>query len=288
VPLVATAGAPVLPGRVGELELVGAFELRAGDPDFGGISAARLQGDRLLLLSDRSHLFELDWPNDRGARAAGNLPILAQRLLAGTGGRPLDAEAMASGTGGELLVGDEQTGEVHRFGRGRTEPTGKPLRLPAPFAQAGAANHGLETLARFPDGAVLAIAEGGVADDGLHAAALLDEAGAYPVSGYRAAEGFQPTDADVAGGWLFVLERRLSLIGGWQSRVAVLPAAEATLGAGLVGRELAAIAGQPLGENYEGIAARAEPDGWITLVLVSDDNFTGFQRTQLLELRWRR
>ena len=52
------------PPRLGELELVGAFELRSGDPAFGGISAARFGTDRLYLLSDRSTLFELAWPPD--------------------------------------------------------------------------------------------------------------------------------------------------------------------------------------------------------------------------------
>ena len=42
---------------------------------------------------------------------------------------------------------------------------------------------------------------------------------------YRAKAGFLPTDAEVAGDQLFVLERRLSLLGGWQARIVAVPLA---------------------------------------------------------------
>ena len=68
-----------------------------------------------------------------------------------------------------------------------------------------------------------------------------------------------------------------------------MPLAQIGRGAGTVlsGGELARIDGPVLGENYEGLAARAEADGSTTMLVVSDDNFNAMQRTQLLELRWR-
>ena len=76
---------------------------------------------------------------------------------------------------------------------------------------------------------------------------------------------------------------------GWNSRIVAVPVqCGAVLGAEpIAGRELALIAGPVLGENYEGLAARAESDGDITIVIVADNNFASFQRTQLVELRWR-
>ena len=130
--------------------------------------------------------------------------------------------------------------------------------------------------------------EGTEEADATHVAVTVGEDGLRTLA-YRAGEGFQVTDADVAGDWLLVLERRLSLLGGWQGRIVALPMAEvAAAGDGpLAGRELALIAGPILGENYEGLAARAAADGSIELIVVADSNFNAYQRTTLLELRWR-
>ena len=97
------------------------------------------------------------------------------------------------------------------------------------------------------------------------------------------------TDAAVAGDRLFVLERRLSLFGGWRNRIVMLPVAELPDRADDVieGVELAVISGPVLGENYEGLNVRRVDDGSYALTVVADDNFNGVQHTQLLELRWR-
>ena len=86
-----------------------------------------------------------------------------------------------------------------------------------------------------------------------------------------------------------MLERRLSLLGGWQARIVAVPLAELPSDAEAVfaGHELATISGSVLGENYEALTAWRDAAGAYRLLLVSDDNFSGLQRTQLLELRWR-
>jgi hypothetical protein len=271
------------PSRVGALELIGAFELRSSDPDFGGISAARLEGDHLFLVSDRSSLFELEWPTHDGRSF--ELPVVAERRLTTARGEALDAEALVLDARGNVLVGDEASGCVFAFARGESVAEGAPLRLPGSFAEAGAANLGLETLARLPDGSLLAIVEGATSADGQHVTALLDAAG-FRLQSFFAPDGFQVTDADAVGTWLLVLERRLSL-GGWQSKIVAVALNEGGSIVSTTGRELATISGPILGENYEGLAARTGPAGSIDIVVVSDSNFTAFQRTQLLELRWR-
>jgi hypothetical protein len=142
-------------------------------------------------------------------------------------------------------------------------------------------------LARLPDGSLLAISEGAWTGGDLHAAVRLGEGGAVALR-YRAAEGFSPTDADAAGEHLFVLERRVSLFGGWQARLVAVRVADLPDRAGAVieGEELALISGPELGENYEAISVRAVTDGGYRLVVVSDDNLNALQRTQLLELSW--
>ena len=108
VPLTPRDGS-ALPARIGALDLLGAFELRSADPHFGGISGARLAHGRLLLLSDRSRVFEVTWPTHRG-RTAFALPLSSQIALVDGRGRPLDAEALEVTPGGDLLVADEGEG----------------------------------------------------------------------------------------------------------------------------------------------------------------------------------
>jgi hypothetical protein len=277
------------PARIGVLELVGAYELRSGDRDFGGISSARRVGDTLYLLSDRSTLFEIAW-SQVGLRGPGaSLPLRASHHLTTFHGDPLDAEALAILDGGATMVGDESDGRVLRYARSGGPREGKPIRLPRAFTEGGALNRGLETLVLVASWGLLAILEGAVSDDALHPATLVDEDGQQRSFTYRAQSGFQVTDADVAGDWLLVLERKLSLFAGWRSRVVAVPVndLDPARDGPLAGRELATISGSTLGENYEGLAASVDPDGDLAIILVSDNNFTAVQRTQLLELRWR-
>ena len=275
------------PARIGSLELLGAYDLRARDPDFGGLSGARLDGDRLVLLSDRSSVFELGWPGaiDGGAFT---MPVHDKVRLRAARGQLLDAEALALTAEGDLLVGDETDAAVYRFPRGQRFPVAQPWRLPPAFTAGGTANVGLESVASLADGTVIAIAEGLQSEAGGHALALLGEGGTV-VKIYRAGPGFQPTDADVAGDRLLVLERRFTLMRGWQSRIAAVPlsAVQDDDNDVLEGVELAAWGGATLGENYEGLAVRQEADGTFLIVVVADSNFSPLQRSRLLALRWR-
>jgi hypothetical protein len=52
------------------------------------------------------------------------------------------------------------------------------------------------------------------------------------------------------------------------------------------GREIARVAAPGLVDNFEGIAARADPRGGYTLWMVSDDNRMVWQETLLLRMHW--
>lgn len=279
-----SAQAP-LPERLGRLALDGAWALSGAAASFGGISAARWDGSRLLLLGDRSHLFVLGWP----AHARGQpftAPILEERALADRRGRPLDAEALVLLPDGARLVADEGQDRLWRFAPGRERPEGAGRPLPELALADASGNEGVEALALLPDGDLLAIREA-AGGDGLHPAVRLGGRTAQRLR-YRAAEGFRPTDADAAGDHLFVLERRVSLLGGWQARIVTVSLADLPHDPGgiVTGRELAALSGAQLGENYEALAVRKEGDAY-RLLVVADDNFNPLQRTLLLELRWR-
>lgn len=279
------AGGLLPPREPGRLRLEGAWELTASDPAFGGISAAALAGDRLLLLGDRSRLFALAWSWPVPGRPF-RAPILADDALRDRAGRPLDAEALAVLPDGGRLVADEGAGRLVPFAAaGPASGNGAPVPLAG--LDGGAANQGVEALARLPDGQLLALGEA-AGSDGLHPALLLG-GGAVRRLRYRSADGFRPTDAAAVGPWLLVLERRVSLLAGWQARLAALPLAEvarAPSSGTLEGTELGRVAGADLGENYEALAAESDGGAGYRVLLVADDNFSAVQRTLLLTFRW--
>ena len=259
-------------------------------PDFGGISGRRLRRRPPPAAERPQPPVRARLADARGWRSHSRCRCSAGARWSTARGQPLDAEALVLAPGGDVLVADEARGQRGPLCRWRRRHRRRRVRrLPGPFASSAATNEGVETLARLPDGSLLAIAEGGWRGEGLHAAVLLTATARWRCA-IVAAPDFGPTDAAVAGDWLFVLERRLSLLGGWQARIVTLPLAELPERRRMPSSPVtssATVAGPVLGENYEAIDAWVDPAGGYRLLLVSDDNFSGLQRTQLLELRWR-
>ena len=101
---------------------------------------------------------------------------------------------------------------------------------------------------------------------------------------YVRRDGFSPTGAARLEKTVYVVERKFSLLGGFETRIVTLPTDAIRPGAHLQGTELAAFRFGDFGENFEGIAARRGPDGRIFLYLLADDNFAFFQETLLVQL----
>lgn len=276
------------PGRrdLGELEVLGAWELRGGAEGFGGFSGMALDGGRLLLASDRGWLWQARAERDE----AGVLRSLdgwqVERLRFAGAGRSRDVEELLIDAEGALHVLLER---VHAHATRPAGATG-PFRatpLPAPL-DAAPANEGIEAAAFMGDGSLLLLSEGQRTDDGAQRAALLKD-GRLTSLAYRAAPGFRPTGASRLGNLLFVVERRVSLLAGLEGRIAVVDLEQTPplAGAVLEGRELARLGGRTVSDNFEAIAAERAPDGAIHLFVVSDDNFSPLQKTLLLQLAWR-
>jgi hypothetical protein len=143
-------------------------------------------------------------------------------------------------------------------------------------------NSGIEGLTRLCDRRLLAISEGAASGPGAVKAWVFDGKQWKPLS-YVTTGSFKPTDAATLPDCnLVVLERSFSPAEGVRARVAVVQAKTIRPGATLRGEEIAVMIPPVTVDNMEGIAARRGENGETLLYLVSDDNFSGFQRTLLM------
>ena len=281
--LCGTAGAAMDVATVREpLRAVGPFAglsrlvVEGGDP-LGGLSGVLWDGpDRLIFVSDRGRLFSAAVRRDE----TGALDALVDWTSARPpfpGGRS-DLEGLAVSEG-QLLVSVELRPHVLRF----AGPLARPERMVSYFTRDDlgfARNAGFEALVDLLGDGWLAVAETR-GEDGGHVAYTR----ARERLTYRAGDGFAPTGADRVGDRLFFVERRVSLLGGWQARITCVDVADVGPGAVLEPDLLAALGFADGIDNMEGIAVRADGDD-LEFVLVSDDNMAPFQRTVVLHYRW--
>jgi hypothetical protein len=198
---------------------------------------------------------------------------------------PLDSEALALAPDGTLFAAFEHDDSVRRL---VLQPDGdwSTERLhPGRLIEGSPRNQGLEALAHLPDGTLVALSEGARTAADIARGARLSGETIQPF-GYATSPGFSPVGAAARAGHLYVLERSVGVLTGWQSRLtrSVLP--ESDDWGTLVGEELIRIAAGPLAENYEGVAMLDHADGSATLLLIADDNQSALQRTLLLVFRY--
>lgn len=286
VTLTPLAAAPL---PAGDFTLEGAWEL-TGDPvRFGGLSAlVALPDGRFLAGSDTGQRLVFGRP-DRGAQR-GTLG----RFIAGDDDtkRSSDLESLtvdpASGT---LWGGYEFRESIVRFGADfQPEAEVRPAAM-----RDWHANSGTETLVRLGDGRFLAIEEGARRWRGRHHNAVLFAGDPITAPApeellARLPEGYRPVDATPLGkGRALVLLRRVAwgLPPGFDTALAVVDVDSPTAEGVLELRLLTAFGDTIPRDNYEGLTLTEDVDG-THLWLLSDDNFTSFQRSLLLKLRWHR
>lgn len=270
---------PGRPADIGQLRLEAGFVLASSDSRFGGLSGlvVSADGQELVAVSDRGLLWTARLRHDAKGRleALGDWRMVDLAPL-GAGG---DAEALAPDGARGLIIAYEGAPRLLRIDL--TDPGAPPVALPTP-SDVPPGNTGIEALAGLPEGDLLALAEGLRDAAGDLAGWRISEAGTDRL-GYVPTGGFVPTGAVRLDDEIYVVERRFSLLGGFASRVVVLPRGAVGPGARLRGRELARLGPTTVSENFEGIAARRGPDGGALLYLVSDDNFLALQQTLLLQ-----
>ncbi len=278
---------------LGRLVYRGGLILTSPDGDFGGLSDLHVTPDsrRLVAISDRGHWIDGELLYDRQGRLAG---IASSRIgkLIDFYGRPLrglagDAEGMAIYPDGSHLVAFERRHRLWLYPPSDPPFAQRPRAVPLPRRAAELPeNGGLEALLRLAGGRLFALSEELM--DGRDHVGWIGDGIAWDELRYRAGRDFKPTGmtqippAAVQGGDVLVLERRFNLIDGPGARITRLRRSAIRAGATLEGEELAILRQPSTVDNFEGIASARGERGETLVYLLSDDNFSFWQRTLLL------
>lgn len=273
--------------RFGALTLTGAVAWHARRPDFGGFSGLELDADGpgFTALTDKAHWARAALVLDAHGALTG-IDGLEMNRLRGPDGTNLmrpatDSEALTRAPDGAWLIGFEGR---HRIGRFATLRAAEETLPPLPGIEAMPPNGSLESVAALPDGRIVALAE--AAGEGGYPGWIVegDDVVRFTVARHG---WFAPTDlaSGPEGEWLYLLERRFTLIGGFGARLRRFPVAALAEGARIEAGLLAEIARPPLAENYEGLAVTRDAAGRGIVYMISDDNFRTLQRTLLVQFR---
>jgi hypothetical protein len=279
--------------RFGMLDFNGGLVLTSAFPEFGGLSSINVapDGANFIAATDRSWWLRgrivYSGTRPTGITAAEMAPMLGPdgRTLASR--RWFDTEAMAR-DGGTVYVGIERVHRIVRFDFGKDGllARARPIEVPAAF-RSFPSNGSIEALAFVPrggplGGTLIAIAERGRDRAGDHLAFLIGgpRPGGFTI---KRKNDYDVSDATILpDGDLVVLERKFGWTTGLYVRMRRLPIAELRPGALVDGPTLLeADLGHQI-DNMEGVSAHRS-GGKTVLTLVSDNNFSGLQRTLLLQ-----
>lgn len=282
--------------RFGALEFRGGLELASTTAAFGGVSG--------LLMPDHEHIIAVtdhgSWLKARLVYRDGRLAGLADAEMApllGADGKPLaaqgarDAESLTR-IGDDFYVGVERVERILRFPFGKQDVAARATDIPVPhdFKSFGK-NGSLECLVSPPPGQpyagkLIVVTERVYDAAGHHRGFVLDPAGQGDAVRFslRRSDDFDVTDCTVLPpGDLLVLERRFSPARGVAMRIRRVSLAAIKESALADGAELVeADLGYQI-DNMEGIAVTQNAAGETILTVVSDDNFSPFQRSLILQ-----
>lgn len=278
---------PADPGRdrVGPLRYLGGWELSSDRDDFGGISALRVQGDKVLAISDAGGIFRFRIGSD-GAISETDFSELPAGPGTGITRKDRDSEALAidPATGG-AWVAFERHNMVWRYSPGldRAEADAAPEAMADwPW------NGGAEAMARLADGRFLIICEEPAGPGKTHRALLFAGDPTHPGTApvrflYRAPPPFWVTDAvQLPDGRLLLLHRDYAVGRGVSAALTLVDPAAIGEGALVAGRLIARFAPPTTLDNMEALAVE-RVGGRTILWLASDDNFSALQRTLLMK-----
>lgn len=249
----------------------GGWHLTSTNPEFGGLSGlAVLSTGHLFAVSDRGYAVTLGFSSDDDTpTGVGTLtPLLNADGKALSGKTAGDAEGVAYADDGLTFISFEREHRILAYDFERCGVAAKGIPFAGlPKAKLGARiapNDGAEALDFHPDGRV--------------------RAGYETVINGRAPIVTFDMDGTARDAPEFIdVEESFKLVGA-DSGFRLFRAYDRELGNRniVTSRDVSFRLTPPLNvDNFEGIAARAKPDGSSTIYLVSDDNFSARQRTLL-------
>ena len=280
--------------RFDQLKFRGGLILTSSYREFGGLSAIRIapDGANFISLSDHGRWFKGRLTYE-GARPVGIADAVMAPIL-GPDGQALaahgwhDTESIAD-DGDTLYVGIERVNQIVRFDYGKDGllARGHPIPVP-PGVRTLPLNKGLEALVFVPrnqpmGGTLIAISERGLDRVGNLRAFLIGgpSPGTFAI---KRIEQFDISDAALLpSGDLLILERSLSWPEGLLVQIRRIPIRDVKPGAVVDGPAIFKADLRFEIDNMEGLAVHQTPAGEIVLTLVSDDNFSALQRTELLQ-----
>jgi hypothetical protein len=279
--------------RFGALEFRGGIALTSRFPEFGGLSAIRVQADGSTFIAATDKGWWLRGRLTYEGRRPTGIAIPEMAAMLGPDGRTLkargwyDTESIAQ-DGGLLYVGIERVNRVLRFDYGKDGllARGQPIELPQ-RVRLLPNNKGLEALEFVPrglplGGTLIGIAERGLDREGNNQGFLVGgpRPGAFAL---KRSDDFDISDsALLPSGDLLVLERKFSWTTGLFIRVRRIAHGDLRPGALVSGPVLFEADLRHSIDNMEGMSVHRR-DGETVLTLVSDDNFSALQRTLLLQ-----
>ena len=272
----------------GALMLLSAFRLSSKDKRFGGLSGLSIGSDgRLYAISDNGYWLSAQMVRDQNDLLLNLVdwqiaPLITTSGTATSGGLR-DAEALTRAKDGSFLVAFEGIHRIWRYAAPPLTMKSVPdiVKTPPEIVRAPG-NGGMEGIASLADGRLLILTEEFANPDGSFKGWLMEGQKAVVLS-YFPGRGFHVTDcAALDNGDVLVLERRYVPFGILSARITLIEGKQLRAGSKLIGKELLKLE-QPLAaENYEGIAVQRTPRGTI-IFIISDDNYSSFQQTLLLQ-----
>ena len=263
-----------------EAELVSTTTWTRDTPLFGGLSGIEVEpdGQAFLALSDRGYVVRGRLERTDGeitAIESGNLTYLqsrwGRRLQSGSN----DSEGLAVAENGRIYVSFEGGANIRFYSDEHSEAA---VPKPHPDFATMQGNSSLEALAIDANGWVYTMPErsGRVTRPfPVYRTKGVEWERAFEIS---RREPFLPVGADIGpDGHFYLLERDFTGV-GFRSRVRrfdLQTGNEETLLTTWNGRH----------DNLEGLSVWQDEAGSIRLVMVSDDNFNWFQRTEIVEYR---